>query len=600
MSKERGEAEELEELYEEETESTYLPTPKLSEGDIVQDVEQGIKYRVTRVLSIQGWQPPYNVYEVISEVGEIDPLDQPTASEPTITSERDAQEDSTVSVNKLMTSSQSKVGTPSIFWLWEATSPNAIHLLQHEAEILAQVNSPMFPKVHAQFQQNGNFYLVTDALPEKTLAEVIEQEKLTLYQFLTILAQIAYALVQLHQVGWVHLGVRPQAVLIDKPIKLVDFRWAVRIGEKIETPFYHSGFSPPEFIQSDQDVDERSDIFSVGALLYYFVNGQPIPETGVQLLGWQCPYGGVPQILHRCLGPREERYPKMQVLHQELIRLKSRYTPAVTYTVTGATTIGLEPSRTTNQDAYGYLEINAKCEGSTVRCLVACVADGMGGMEAGEIASETAIKTVLSEASCALSTNTSLSPDEQVRMVKEWVHKANEKVCAAMEQRRAKGGTTLLCCFLVGERMSIAHVGDCRLYLVRNGNATLLTRDHSLAMALALQEGKVDPDALRYHPDRSRLTRSLGDRSPLPPYFVDSLEVTTGKPVMELEEGDILLLCSDGLWEPVAETEMISILEQHSNDLSGAAQNLLKLAIERGAPDNATVLLIRIGKEVIA
>ncbi|MEM4724094.1 MAG: protein phosphatase 2C domain-containing protein, partial [Candidatus Hadarchaeum sp.] len=555
MLEEKGQLEELEELF--EPEESVLPR-LLSDGSVVQ-THEGKKYRIKKVLSLQRWRPPYNIYEII-EVGEPKPSGG-TSEEGE--SEAGFQQGLDVSVNSLASSEQPEVDVSSVFWLWEAVTPEAISSLRHEAEILLQVNSPMFPKVYTQFQQNGNLYLVTDVLPEKTLTEAIEQKELTFSQFLSVLAQVAHALIHLHEKGWVHLGVRPQAILIDKPIKLVDFRWAIRIGEKPSSPFFHSGFSPPELIQSEQPVDEKYDIFSVGALLYLFVSGQPLPETGFQTLDWQCSYSGVPQVLHRCLGAKEERYPNMQVLHRELLRLKRYYTPLVTYKVVGATTIGLEPSRTTNQDAYGYLEINTKSEGSTVRCLVTCVADGMGGMEAGEIASEIAVKTVLSEAAYALSANVPLSSDEQVRMVKEWVHKANEKVCAAMGQRRAKGGTTLLCCFLVGERMSIAHVGDCRLYLVRNGNAILLTRDHSLAMALALQEGKVDPDALRHHPDRSRLTRSLGDCSPLPHYFVDSLEVTAGKPVMELQEGDILLLCSDGLWEPVSESEIVSILEEH-------------------------------------
>ena len=576
---EKVQLEELEELFEEEG---HLPSqPPLPEGSVIQDPEQGTNYKVKRVLNLQVWRPPYNIYEVSIEV-----------------SETALSEQSEVSVDESVLTEESKVSSPHVFWLWEATTPSAVASLQYESDILKQVNAPMFPKVYAQFHRNGNFYLLTEALPERTLAETMEQKGLTFLQFLTLLSQVAYALDHLHRVGWVHLGLRPQIILMGKPIKLVDFRWAVRIGEKLNTPFYHTGYSPPELLQTEEPVDERYDIFSVGALLYHFVNGQPIPETGVQLVGWQCLYSGVPQILHRCLGPKEERYPNMQVLHQELLRLKHRYTPTVTYTVAGATTIGLEPSRTTNQDAYGYLEAVAQSETGSVRWLVACVADGMGGMEAGEVASETAVKTFLSEAASVLNLNAPLSANDQARIIKEWVDKANERVCAALEQKRAKGGTTLLGCLLVEKRLSIAHIGDCRLYLVRNGEAILLTRDHSLAMVLAMQEGKVDLDALRHHPDRSRLTRSLGDRSPLPHYFVDSLEITTGKPVMELQNGDTLLLCSDGLWEPVTEQEMVSVLEEHAHNLSEAAHKLLGLALERGASDNVTVLLIRIGEEM--
>lgn len=598
MPEENGQLEELEEHFEPAESTTGC---LLSDGSTVQEPEGKRRFRVHRVLRFPKWQPPYNVYEVsaIEETELAEPSE--AGEEPLLSSEADVVPQGAASSSETDLSERAETDIPSVFWLWEATTPETVSSLQHEAEILLQVNNHMLPKVYAQFQQNGNFYLVTEALPDKTLAEVVEHRELTLLSFLTILTQVSYALTQLHQSGWAHLGVRPQVILVGKPIKLVDLRWSTRIGEKPGTTFYHPGFSAPELIQSDQTVDEMHDIFSVGALLYYFANdGQPIPETGVQLLGWQCPYGGLVQILHRCLGSREERYPKMQILHQELLRLKRRYTPTTAYKVAGATTIGLEPSRTTNQDAYGYIELVAQSESDTTRYLVACVADGMGGMEAGEIASQTAVKVILSEAAETLSGNASLSEHEQANTVKEWAYRANEKVCEVMEQRRAKGGTTLLCCLLVGNRLSIAHVGDCRLYLVRNSSANLLTRDHSLAVALALQEGNFDPDAIRHHPDRSRLTRSLGDRSPLPSYFVDSLEVMTGAPLLELQDGDILLLCSDGLWEPVSESDMIAVLEQHANHLQEAARDLLRLAVERGAPDNATVLLVQVGQQVNA
>jgi len=543
---EQGRLEALEEVVE-PAEPAPEPPP-FSEGQEVLDSEGGTSYQVIRLLNLQDWQPPYRLYEANSENGRC--------------------------------------------WLWEAPSPDSIVLLRREAEFLAQAGTAMCPKVLAQFQQGERFFLVTEPLPERSLAQAMRCGELAFPDFLTILSQVAYALAQLHQKGWVYLGLRPSTILLGKPVKLVDFRWAVRIGECVPTPFYHSGYSPPELSKQEEPVDERADVFAVGALLYHFVNGQPIPETGVQLAGWECPYGGVPQILHRCLGPKEERFPNAEVLHQELLRLRRRYGPMVVYDVVGMSTIGLEPSRTSNEDALGYLEGVVYSEVTEARWLVTCVADGMGGMEAGEVASERAVRTVLSEAASTFSTSPCPSTEDQVRLVQEWVHKANEEVCAAMEQQRARGGTTFLCCLLVGKRLAIAHVGDCRLYLVRAGEITLLTRDHSLAMTLAMQEGKVDPDALRHHPDRSRLTRSLGERSPLPQYFVDTLQTTTGKPTMELEEGDILLLCSDGLWEPVADAEMVTQLQ--TNDLHRAAEELLRLALQRGAPDNATVVLVRV------
>ena len=177
--------------------------------------------------------------------------------------------------------------------------------------------------------------------------------------------------------------------------------------------------------------------------------------------------------------------------------------------------------------------------------------------------------------------------------VKKWVHEANERVLSALEKRRAKGGSTVVCACLVGNRLAISHVGDCRLYLIRAGEPRLLTRDHSLAMALAMQ-GEIPLDDVRKHPERSRVTRSLGERRPMPDYLVDTLEQVTGKPTMELEAGDTLLLCSDGVWEPLSDEELVSYVASYKSDLNAAAEAIVKATLARGGGDNATAVLVRL------
>ena len=141
---------------------------------------------------------------------------------------------------------------------------------------------------------------------------------------------------------------------------------------------------------------------------------------------------------------------------------------------------------------------------------VITVADGMGGMAAGEVASAVAVNTVLAEATAVLAASPNLSAEEQARMTTDWVRKANEKVCDAMEAKQAKGGCTLVCAFLLDKRLTIGHVGDCRIYLIRDGSIQTLTRDHSVAMSLVMQS-QLDISQLRGYPDRSNVTRSLGD-----------------------------------------------------------------------------------------
>jgi protein phosphatase len=217
----------------------------------------------------------------------------------------------------------------------------------------------------------------------------------------------------------------------------------------------------------------------------------------------------------------------------------------------------------------------------------------MGGMAAGDVASDVAVKTVLREATEMFASGKSVSTSEQTEGVKTWAMRANERVCAAMEERKVRGGCTLIVTCMIGSRLTIAHVGDCRLYHIRQRNITLLTRDHSLAMAMVLQ-GTAELKDIRQHPDRSRVTRSLGERQNVPDYFVDTLEPATGNATLELENGDTLLLCSDGLWEPVVDDEMRDAIARHAPDLSAAGEALLQIALERGGPDNATVVLLRV------
>jgi len=576
-------AEKSEDFLEEYSEPIQeVATPLLSVGEFVQHPEGNMQYQIQRVVTVQGWLCPYALYEVRE-------IPASSTKAPESSSEEVAETEQLTSTSEELGATEPKRDVETlteefpVFWLWEAGDPERVTWLRKEADIFSNLNSPLFPKVRAQFAQGERFYLVTEPLPEKSLEASLHCQELTFPDFLLILTQVAQGLVHLHQSGWVHSGLQPSCILLGKPVKLVDLRQARRRDDT----------------NLDAHSDAGVDVFSVGAILYRFIRGEPLLEAEISLTDLQCRYAGVPQILYRCIGPKEDRYPNLQLLHEELKRLRRRYMPQITYDVFGATTIGLEPSRTTNEDAYGYLEGVIQTEAESLRWLIACVADGMGGMEAGEVASEVAVKTVLKEAIKTVQGIRSLpSSEEQARWVKDWVHKANEMVCEAMKNKRAKGGTTLSCAFLLGKSLSIAHVGDSRIYLFREGDIRLLTRDHSLAAVLALQEGKAtDLQYIRTHPDRNRLTRSLGERTPLPDYFVEgfSPEVTQ-KMTLELQDGDILLLCSDGVWEPVTEEDMVKALQKHVDDLSQAAYEILNLVLQRGAPDNATVLLVRLRK----
>ena len=199
------------------------------------------------------------------------------------------------------------------------------------------------------------------------------------------------------------------------------------------------------------------------------------------------------------------------------------------------------------------------------------VADGMGGHAAGEVASEIAVR-VLSE----------LAPEHpDVEALGRAIEEANRAVIqAAREGRGRQGmGTTMTAAMLEGERLVIAQVGDSRAYLLHQGKLQQLTRDHSL-MADMIEAGQLTPEEARTHPQRSVITRALGSDAHLHP---DIYEIN-------VETGDRLLICSDGLSGMIFDDQIESTLRR-VQDPQRCASQLVNEAIAAGGHDNVTVIV---------
>jgi protein phosphatase len=205
------------------------------------------------------------------------------------------------------------------------------------------------------------------------------------------------------------------------------------------------------------------------------------------------------------------------------------------------------------------------------------VADGMGGAQAGEVASRIAVETF----------ERGLPPDgsAQDRLV-EVTRTANREIYERSHagDEHAGMGTTLTAALLDGGQVAIAHVGDSRAYMFRDGELVRLTRDHSLVEEL-VEQGKLTEQQALESPARSIITRALG---PEPEVEVD----TWAYPV---KPGDVLLLCSDGLTAMLTETEISSILSS-SSSLAVAANQMVDDANEAGGRDNITVVLFRVAE----
>lgn len=215
---------------------------------------------------------------------------------------------------------------------------------------------------------------------------------------------------------------------------------------------------------------------------------------------------------------------------------------------------------------------------------VFAVADGMGGHAAGEVASAAALRPLK-----AIDATTYDDPDAATDALADAVREANSLVIAkAAEDPELRGmGTTLTTVMVRDRQLHLAHVGDSRAYLLRDGLLEMLTQDHTLVHELVMK-GQLTPEEADSHPQRSVVTRAVGVE---PVIDVDFMVEP-----LELRPGDQVLLCSDGLTGPVSESLIAEILNTEP-DGTIACQRLIDAANAGGGPDNITCVLLRVETE---
>ncbi len=203
------------------------------------------------------------------------------------------------------------------------------------------------------------------------------------------------------------------------------------------------------------------------------------------------------------------------------------------------------------------------------------VADGMGGAQAGEVASRLAVESFQG------GLHDAAEPEAELA---ELARKANARIheLSHSHAEQAGMGTTLTAVYVGEQEVSIAHVGDSRAYRMRDGELLRLTEDHSLVDEL-LRQGRLTPEEAVEHPQRSVITRALGPEG--------AVEVDTRS--YSARDGDVYLLCSDGLTTMVAEDRLSELLREHDT-LRERGEALIAAANEAGGRDNITVVLLRL------
>ena len=216
--------------------------------------------------------------------------------------------------------------------------------------------------------------------------------------------------------------------------------------------------------------------------------------------------------------------------------------------------------------------------------LLALLADGMGGHQAGDIASRQTVE----EISIAWEATTIDDSEKAIQWFLQHIQQTNQRIFEkGQSQPTLSGmGTTLEVVTLLDNHLALAHVGDSRIYLFREQRLIALTEDHSLVNAL-LKSGEITQEMAENHPRKNIITRSLG--------MPGSLEVDVA--IHKIEDHDQLLLCSDGLTNMVSEPKITQILLEAAS-LQDASQRLIEEANAKGGLDNITVLLIDVGGKV--
>lgn len=465
----------------------------------------------------------------------------------------------------------------------------------------AEGDHPAVPRCYGYMADDNCQFIVTPPPVGQPYIQLLDNRAIGLRDHVQILRNLVALLRDVHRAGFILTSLRPTSFHVgaapDFPVQLSSF---LNIIRAVEPPPYGlaSPFTAPE-VAEKLPGDEGVDFFSLGALLYRAVTGEEL--SGDQLgrpFHPTDPRAQSPmvfQVLIRTLSPPTERFLDILDIEKALEQLYRELEPKLHIEVATQSSTGINPLRIVNQDSSGYLELKRLHRSQQQHLGFYCVADGMGGHEAGDRASELAVEGAIRKF-----TELSLSVD-----FKEWKDRghilckeiasagsANLVEGAEREGLGKKMGTTFTSVLLVNNTLSIAHLGDSRAVLVRDGKSITLTEDHSL-VAMMVKAGQLTPEQAERAEEKNILIRSLGADQILRPPLFDGLEVMRNQATLELEPGDCVVLVSDGVWGMLPKGEILNTVESHTST-DNLCHQLCQKAIRQGGLDNVIVLALEV------
>jgi protein phosphatase len=449
------------------------------------------------------------------------------------------------------------------------------------------LNHPAFQRATAGFAERGRVYLV---YPDENLCPLSSRPdglRMDEAEAINVAVQVCQAVSFVHRRGLRVNDICPESVAFgaDGRIKLTGLDYISNDNELQNEPIVNDGYTAPE-IYRGKKADKRADIFSVGALLYTCVTGERLDsETWREEAGpihFYPPHVVTPaleQILRRALQfDAGARWPTIEAFKAELVKLAA----AIKIRADALTDVG--KVREHNEDSVLAFECKRDSLISPAQIYLYVVADGMGGAEAGEVASAIAVETIRNYVDDKLANGGAVDVRTSLQ---EAIEQANTKIIehqAAHPETRSMGSTAVAALVNPPEA-AIAWVGDSRAYICSDGALRQLSKDHSLVQRL-LEIGQITPEEARHHEHKNVITRSLGAR-PTGPAGAESCSV-------RLKRGDRLMLCSDGLTTHVEDHQINEILRRHSDPIA-AARELVVAANAGGGTDNVSVVVMVVG-----
>ncbi|HEV2170262.1 MAG TPA: Stp1/IreP family PP2C-type Ser/Thr phosphatase, partial [Candidatus Binatus sp.] len=349
-------------------------------------------------------------------------------------------------------------------------------------------------------------------------------------------------------------------------------------------PIFNDGYTAPEIYRGKR-VDKRADIFSAGAILYTWLTGTRIPSES-----WREEAGPVEFYPPHVVTPRLEkairraiafspadRFPNIDEFKAELIALAG----SIRLRAAAMTDVGRV--REHNEDSVLAVDYTRESLVEPAQSHLYVVADGMGGAEAGEVASAIAVKTIRSY----IETHLDTAPGEVkngAELLTGALEEANSRIIeyvASHPESRGMGSTGV-CALITASDAAIAWVGDSRGYVMEGAALRQVTKDHSLVQRL-VEIGQITAEEAHTHEHKNVITRSLGARQS-GPAGAEAI-------ALKLKRGDKVLLCSDGLTAHVMDPQIREILGRNPDPFD-AARELIVAANAGGGTDNISVIVI--------